>query len=39
MNFTFLAKVYAAAVQRGDRTIDKVPEQVRDEVSQLLTQK
>ncbi|WP_263853592.1 CD1375 family protein [Levilactobacillus lindianensis] len=39
MNFSFLAKVYVAAVQRGDRTLNQVPVQVYDEVSKLLDQK
>ena len=39
MNFSFLAKIYAAAVQRGDRTLDQVPAQVHDEVANLINQK
>jgi hypothetical protein len=31
-----MVKVYAALVRRGIRTIDEVPEQLRDEVAKML---
>ncbi|GEO72796.1 hypothetical protein LZY01_19640 [Levilactobacillus zymae] len=39
MKFSALAQVYADSIKRGDRTIEQVPAQLKDDVSNLITQK
>jgi len=37
MDFSALAQIYANAVNSGARTIDSVPDKLRDDVSKLVT--
>ena len=39
MGFSYLARIYADAVKRGERTIDKVPAQIKSDVEKLVNQK
>lgn len=36
MNLDFLAKMYANAVEQGNRTIDSVPDVIKEKVENIL---